>query len=355
VGSPKNEFDVSASSSPVTPVPLTRREARALWEKQERLAAKAAKKGIQAPQVAASTAAVEKPAAPVAATAAPVLDSAAVPTATETTAPTAAAKAPSAAKVAKSRKAPKISSKARAPRSVASDRRRTGRVATMIAMAFVAGFAVASTVPANALLTAEDVRSLNFGVLGGTAPGQEVQASGAATLSGRDKVAAAQYEGGGLEAVPGHTYINNPGGKIQYPIRETVPITDVFGWRRNPFGGSGAEFHRGIDFNPGEGHPIQAIADGVVSVVGGGEAGMYSALGYYVTIDHNVGGHLVQSTYAHMLAGSIQVKLGQKVRVTDIIGQVGSTGASTGAHLHFGLEVDHVLVDPWPWLQAHAK
>jgi murein DD-endopeptidase MepM/ murein hydrolase activator NlpD len=308
-------------------VPLTRREARALWEKQERLAAKAAKKGIQDPQVSAASEAVETPLIPA---------------------------APAAKKATKARTAPKVFAKVTAATSAVSARRRTGRVATMIAMAFVAGFAVASTVPANALLTAEDVRTLNLGVLGGTAPGQEVQASGAATISGRDKVVATQYDGG-YTPIAGYAYVNNPLGKIQYPIRETAPITDVYGWRQNPFGGSGLEFHHGIDFNPGEGHPIQAIADGVVSLVSNGSGGSYSALGYYVTIDHNIDGHLVQSTYAHMLAGSIQVKVGQEVHVTDIIGQVGSTGASTGAHLHFQLEIDHVMVDPWPWLQAHCK
>jgi murein DD-endopeptidase MepM/ murein hydrolase activator NlpD len=333
VGSPENEFDVSASSSPVTPVPMTRREARAYWEKQERLAAKAAKKGIATPEVAASVQATSEVAAPTVAK---------------------PAKAPRTLKTAKALRAPKILARAKAPAAEISARRRSGRVATMVAMAFVAGFAVASTVPASALLTAEDVRTLNFGVLGGTAPGQAVQAEGATVISGRDKVAATQYDGG-FGAIAGYAYVNNPLGKIQYPIRETAPITDLYGWRQNPFGGSGLEFHHGIDFNPGEGHPIQAIADGVVSLVSNGSNGGYSALGYYVTIDHNIDGHLVQSTYAHMLAGSIQVKVGQKVHVTDIIGQVGNTGASTGAHLHFQLEIDHVMVDPWPWLQSHCK
>jgi murein DD-endopeptidase MepM/ murein hydrolase activator NlpD len=342
VGSPENEFDVSASSSPVTPVPMTRREARALWEEQERLAAQAAKKGTATPEVAASVQAAAEVEAPKAAKAAKAAKVAKAP------------KAPRAPKASRARTTPKIFSRAKAASSEISARRRTGRVATMIAMAFVAGFAVASTVPANALLTAEDVRTLNFGVLGGTAPGQAVQAEGATVISGRDKVAATQYDGG-FGAIAGYAYVNNPLGKIQYPIRETAPITDLYGLRQNPFGGSGLEFHHGIDFNPGEGHPIQAIADGVVSLVSNGSGGSYSALGYYVTIDHNIDGHLVQSTYAHMLAGSIQVKVGQKVHVTDIIGQVGSTGASTGAHLHFQLEIDHVMVDPWPWLQSHCK
>ncbi len=338
MGSPENEFDVSASSSPVTPVPMTRREARALWEEQERLAAHAAKKGTATPETAASVQAASDVKAPKVAKSPK------------------AAKAPKAARPPKAARAftvPKIFSRAQGSSTDISARRRTGRVATMIAMAFVAGFAVASTVPANALLTAEDVRTLNFGVLGGTAPGQAVQAEGATVISGRDKVAATQYDGG-FGAIAGYAYVNNPLGKIQYPLRQTAPVTDLYGLRSNPFG-SGTEFHHGIDFNPGEGFPIQAIADGVVSLVSDGASSNYWGLGYYVTIDHKIDGHLVQSTYAHMKAGSIQVKVGQKVNVADIIGQVGNTGASTGAHLHFQLDIDGVMVDPWPWLQAHCK
>jgi murein DD-endopeptidase MepM/ murein hydrolase activator NlpD len=129
----------------------------------------------------------------------------------------------------------------------------------------------------------------------------------------------------------------------------------MYGWRSDPFGSSAPEFHHGVDFNPGEGYPIQSIADGVVTTVSNGNAGNYSALGWYVTVSHVINGEKIESTYAHMLSGSIQVKLGQKVRVGDILGQVGSTGASTGAHLHFQLVVDSVMVDPWPWLVANAK
>jgi murein DD-endopeptidase MepM/ murein hydrolase activator NlpD len=185
--------------------------------------------------------------------------------------------------------------------------------------------------------------------------GQDLQASDGAVASGRDKVSALQWGGvmgGGLYSKV--SFVNNPLGKIQYPIRQSCPISDMYGLRPNPWG-SGSEFHHGIDFNPGEGFPIQSIADGVVTVVSNGNAGNYSALGYFVTVTHQLNGHKVESTYAHMLAGSIQVKLGQKVHVTDILGLVGSTGASTGAHLHFQLVVDSVMVDPWPWLQANAK
>jgi murein DD-endopeptidase MepM/ murein hydrolase activator NlpD len=107
-----------------------------------------------------------------------------------------------------------------------------------------------------------------------------------------------------------------------------------------------------MDFNPGEGAPIQIIADGVVSAV---VQDAYGGLGYYVIVDHNVKGMKFQSVYGHMKAGSIQVRVGQHVSVTDIVGQVGSTGASTGAHLHFEIRVDGSVIDPLDWLQKHTN
>ena len=221
-------------------------------------------------------------------------------------------------------------------------------------MAFAAGLAVATTVPANALLTASDVRAKNLGVVTDYGDGQEIQAQDGAAASGRDKVSALQWGGsmGGIHS--GFSFVNNPMGAIQYPIRESVPLSDMYGWRSNPFG-SGSEFHHGIDFDAGAGHPIQAIADGVVTIASNGDGGGYSALGYYVTIEHVIKGHKITSLYAHMIAGSIQVKVGQHVRVGDIVGLVGSTGASTGAHLHFQILVDGVESDPWAWLQANVK
>jgi murein DD-endopeptidase MepM/ murein hydrolase activator NlpD len=237
--------------------------------------------------------------------------------------------------------------------AIASRARRTSGVVSMVAMAFIAGLAVATSLPANALLTQDQIQAINAGLSeDGYIAGQEVEASNANVITGRDKVSATQWGGvigGGLYS--NVTYVNNPLGTIQWPFRRTVPISDLFGTRENPFG-SGTTFHHGMDFNPGEGAPIQVIADGVVSAV---VQDAYGGLGYYVIVDHNVKGMVFQSVYGHMKAGTIQVRTGQKVSVTDIVGQVGSTGASTGAHLHFEIRVGGAVIDPLTWLQENTN
>lgn len=304
---------------------------------------------------------------------APVVDAVVVPEATapsepEATAPSEPEAEPETVapvleleKVVKSAKAPKpVKVKVVKPKvakvkrpAITSRARRTSGVASMVAMAFIAGLAVATSLPANALLTQDQIQAINAGLSeDGYAAGQEVEASNATVITGRDKVSATQWGGvigGGLYS--NVTYVNNPMGTIQWPFRRTVPISDLFGTRENPFG-SGTTFHHGMDFNPGEGAPIQIIADGVVSAV---VQDAYGGLGYYVIVDHNIKGMTFQSVYGHMKAGSIQVRTGQRVSVTDIVGQVGSTGASTGAHLHFEIRVDGAVIDPLDWLQKHTN
>ncbi len=230
---------------------------------------------------------------------------------------------------------------------------RTGRTVTLVAMAFIAALAVSTSVPANALLTDKQVQALSSGTYYSEyEPVQEIQAANSTIASGRDQVSGTAwggYSGGGLYS--SETYVNNPMGTIQWPLRRTVPISDLFGIRSNPFG-AGTSFHHGMDFNPGIGAPIQAIADGVVSFREDADGG---GLGYYVIIDHNIDGMKFQSVYGHMLAGSVQMQVGQEVHVTDIVGQVGNTGASTGPHLHFEIRIDGAVVDPLAWLRLHAN
>jgi murein DD-endopeptidase MepM/ murein hydrolase activator NlpD len=146
------------------------------------------------------------------------------------------------------------------------------------------------------------------------------------------------------------SYTNDPNGTIQWPFPIAVPISSGFGDRIAPCSGC-SSYHEGVDFTPGGGTPIQAIADGVVSLVRADSWG----LGTHVVIDHHIGGHLVQSVYGHMKVGSVRVTVGQEVKVTDIVGLVGSTGASTGDHLHLEIHVDGVQVDPFAWLKANAN
>lgn len=130
-----------------------------------------------------------------------------------------------------------------------------------------------------------------------------------------------------------------------YPFDPSV-ISDTWGMRSKPCGVC-SEFHEGVDFNPGYGANIPAVMKGTVTVV------EYSgSLGMHVYIDDGYG---LVTIYGHMIAGSVPVQVGDQVEQGDIIGQVGSTGASTGAHLHLAIQIDGVVVDPLPVLDAYPN
>lgn len=137
---------------------------------------------------------------------------------------------------------------------------------------------------------------------------------------------------------------NNPNSNIQWPFAVGVTMSYGFGMRSG-------RMHEGIDFTPGNGAPVQAIADGTVRVAS--EAG--GAYGVHVIIDHIVDGQMVSSHYAHMQYGSLQVSAGQRVTVGTVIGRTGNTGRSYGAHTHFEiLKNGTTAIDPWPWLQEYT-
>ena len=137
-------------------------------------------------------------------------------------------------------------------------------------------------------------------------------------------------------------------GAIRWPFPYTVPITDGFGWRPN--GTSGTSHHNGVDFTPGGGTPIYAVADGIVTTHSDDAYGY----GNHVIISHNVNGLVFDSLYAHMQTGTSPLLVGDVIKVGDFIGLVGDTGQSYGAHLHFEIRISAVPVDPFAWLQAHA-
>ncbi len=139
-------------------------------------------------------------------------------------------------------------------------------------------------------------------------------------------------------------FVNDPNSAIQWPFPVGVPISYGYGMRSGTL-------HEGADFTPGEGSPIQAIADGVVreSTDSGG------AYGVSIIIDHVIDGQLVSSHYAHMQYDSRQVQVGDHVTVGTIIGRTGNTGRSYGAHLHFEILMNGTAtIDPIPWLREHA-
>lgn len=150
----------------------------------------------------------------------------------------------------------------------------------------------------------------------------------------------------------GITSFGNPGlGAIQWPLPAGTPISDGFGPRSSP-GGIGSTNHMGMDFNPGSGTPIQAAADGVVTIAQKSDNG---GLGCYVEIAHNVNGLSFSSVYGHMQCATVSMSQGETVSVTQLVGLVGSTGTSTGAHLHFEIHNESgTPIDPEIWMRANA-
>jgi murein DD-endopeptidase MepM/ murein hydrolase activator NlpD len=124
------------------------------------------------------------------------------------------------------------------------------------------------------------------------------------------------------------------GGKFTWPTTSHI-ITSYFGHRSSP-GGIGSTYHQGIDIGAGYGSPVYAAASGTVYF-----AGSNSGYGNLVIINH--GGGLF-TYYGHN--SSISVSTGQKVSRGQVIAHVGSTGHSTGPHLHFGVVSNDHFVNP---------
>jgi murein DD-endopeptidase MepM/ murein hydrolase activator NlpD len=112
-----------------------------------------------------------------------------------------------------------------------------------------------------------------------------------------------------------------------------------YGWRKDPFTGQ-RQFHRGIDIVSHTGTPIRATADGIVS-----RATRVSDYGKTLDISHGFG---YVTRYAHL--SEVLVRPGQKVRRGDLVGRMGSTGRSTGPHLHYEVFRDGRRVNPWKYL-----
>jgi len=129
-------------------------------------------------------------------------------------------------------------------------------------------------------------------------------------------------------------------------IPQVVPasarnITSGFGYRRDPFNGRGA-MHAGIDFKGAIGSPIFAAAEGRVTY-----AGWKSGYGQAIEITHGNG---ILTRYGHL--SRIGVKVGQTVAAGATIGGLGSTGRSTGPHLHFEVRINDRAINPRPFLEA---
>lgn len=192
--------------------------------------------------------------------------------------------------------------------------------------------AFATSVPANALLTSDDVNALRT-IAAANIGDQELQAFDA---SG----AVVSRDGYGSDAAP---------PSVLWPVSKRT-VTDGFGYRKSPCSGC-STMHQGTDFTGGMGAPITAIADGTVTTVIEASGG----LGVHVIVQHEIDGQMFTSISAHMQFGSVGVVEGQSVKAGDFLGLIGNTGSSTGPHLHFELRMNGTTaVDAYSWLSEHA-
>lgn len=113
-------------------------------------------------------------------------------------------------------------------------------------------------------------------------------------------------------------------------------INNEFGFRRNPFGGRSYEFHSGMDIDGDKGDMVVAPANGRVV-----KAGWHGGYGYLIEIDHGNG---LSTRYGHL--SKIGVKEGDTVQRGQVIALIGSTGRSTGPHLHYELRLDDKAINP---------
>ncbi len=123
-----------------------------------------------------------------------------------------------------------------------------------------------------------------------------------------------------------------------------VTLTSGFGMRNHPILRRRAR-HNGVDLAAPRGTPVYATADGVVEM-----AQWFSSYGNYVQIEH---GGAIETRYAHL--SSYTVRAGEEVQIGDLIGYVGSTGRSTGPHLHYEVRVANDPVNPIPYMVAQLE
>ncbi|AZS43089.1 Murein DD-endopeptidase MepM [Microbacterium oleivorans] len=146
------------------------------------------------------------------------------------------------------------------------------------------------------------------------------------------------------------TWVNDATADVQWPFPVGVPISAQFG--SVSYMSKFSRPHHGTDFTPGRGAEVHAVAGGTVRIAT--EAG--GDYGVTVVLDHIIDGKLVSTRYGHMEYGSLRVSPGETVKAGEVIGLVGSTGKSTGPHLHLEVLLGGTTrIDPLPWLKEHTR
>ena len=175
-----------------------------------------------------------------------------------------------------------------------------------------------------------------FGIAAAPAHAQETNAAAAVGAIDMSKVTAPAQAGDDAQFQQLFAKWDELDRTTPAAARVSVPSR---GMRTHPVLG-GRRSHKGVDLSAPTGTPIYATADGYIS-----KAEWFSSYGKYVSIEH---GANLQTRFAHM--SDIAVTAGSRVKKGDIIGYVGSTGRSTGPHLHYEVRIDGKAVNPVPYM-----
>jgi len=234
-------------------------------------------------------------------------------------------------------------------RAAALDPHRFRQQALVAAASLVAvGLLLSSTVSATLAAATESAESVPTSQVFVAAADEAVPE---ATLAATAALAAAGTDGvaGSVAPLAREAFTIDQRPPLVYPVGAGAPVGSSFGPRAAACDAC-STLHFGVDWNPGYGTPVVSMADGVVSLIG--DPG--NSLGVHLEIDHVVNGQAVTSVYAHLQAGSIPYRVGDRVRVGDQIGLVGTTGVTTAPHLHFELRIGGTAINPVPWMAANG-
>ncbi len=144
------------------------------------------------------------------------------------------------------------------------------------------------------------------------------------------------------EEAAGNLKVTYDGGQLIWPLPGYTRISSKFGKRTHPVTGEVQSQHNGIDIPAPKGTKIQAAYDGVVAW-----SNYHETAGNWVGIDHGNG---LYTIYMHM--SSVNVKKGDVIKKGETVGKVGSTGRSTGPHLHFGVRLNGKYYDPLTYVNS---
>lgn len=209
-----------------------------------------------------------------------------------------------------------------------------------------AGLLLTVTMPVAGPLTAQAQPAETAAIAATAIPKPQISADAGAVIDfSRTAVSTQADPDGKLKALlsaqsAGPITAASTAGTLGAPL-DVMATSSPFGYRVSPITGGSGEFHRGQDYVAQCGTEVKAAASGTVTFAGWHEYGG----GNRVVVDHGNG---LETTYNHL--SSFTVKVGQKLTRGEVLALSGTTGASTGCHLHFEVQMNGDVVDPIGWL-----